>query len=74
MEKELYTRYFQEKGFVLGESTVYMEGGKIKENVEKEGLCNDWKQRDELNMIYYLHLEDFVPKYPWKCSLKKFPF
>lgn len=74
MEKELYTRYFQEKGFVMGESIVYMEGGKIKETVEKEGLCNNWKLRDELNMIYYLHLEDFVPKYPWKCSLRQLPF
>jgi len=74
IQKEHHLRYFAEKGYVLGESTVYKEDGKIKETVEKEGLCNNGKYRDELNMIYYLHLADFPPKYPWKCSLKKFPF
>jgi hypothetical protein len=58
----------------MGESIVYWEDRKLREVVEKEGLCNNWKQRDELNMIYYLHLEDFIPEYPWKCSLRQLPF
>jgi hypothetical protein len=74
MEKEHHLRYFREKGFRLGESDAYMKDGKIKEEIKEEGLRNNWKLRDELNMIYYLNMERFAPEYPWKSPLKKLPF
>jgi len=37
----------------------------IVEIVEEPGLCNDYRMRDELNIIYYLDLERSIPEWPW---------
>lgn len=43
----------------------------LVEIVIEPGLCNDYKQRDELNLIYFLDLEDHMPKWPWPFKSKK---
>lgn len=43
----------------------------IVEKIIVPGLCNDYKQRDELNIIYFLDLEDHMPKWPWPFRIKK---
>lgn len=36
----------------------------------ESGLCNDYKLRDELNIIYYLDLEKSMPEWPWPFKPK----
>lgn len=40
------------------------------ERVIELGLCNEYKQRDELNIIYFLDLEKSMPKWPWPFKQK----
>ena len=48
------------------------KGGKREvEEIVEPGLCNDYKQRDELNIIYFLDLEKSMPEWPWPFKLKK---
>jgi len=49
-----------------------MKAGGFDRKVEKiieRGLCNDYKQRDELNIIYFLDLEKNMPEWPWAFKL-----
>lgn len=34
------------------------------------GLCNDYKQRDELNILYFIDLEASLPEWPWGFKRK----
>jgi len=43
----------------------------IVETIIEPGLCNDYKLRDELNIIYFLDLEKKMKKWPWPFKLKK---
>lgn len=40
------------------------------ETVVEPGLCNDYFQRDELNIIYYQDLEQALPEWPWPFRMK----
>lgn len=40
------------------------------ELVIEPGLANDYMQRDELNIIYFLDLEKALPEWPWPFKLK----
>jgi len=40
------------------------------ETIIELGLCNDYKLRDELNIIYYLDLEKAIPPYPRQFKIK----
>lgn len=83
VKKEIL-RYFDEKGYQLGESAFRWQktkgytlgdnerwfddevnGERQIETVVIPGLCNDYKQRDEMNIIYFLDLEKHIPKWPW---------
>lgn len=68
--QEKILQYFDMKGYKVGKSVVN-EKGEI-EDIES-GLCNDYKQRDELNIIYFLDLEKHIPEWPWpfKITTKK---
>ena len=44
--------------------------GKV-ESIVKAGLSNDYRKRDELNIIYYADLEKSMPEWPWPFKLKK---
>jgi hypothetical protein len=70
-QREIVLDYFLSKGFELGESKVDSQGN---EQVIKPGLCNDYKQRDQLNIIYFLDLEKNLPKWPWKFERKNVGF
>jgi hypothetical protein len=54
-------------GYATGYQDPMKDGGKTRlvETVIESGLCNDYKQRDELNIIYFLDLEKSMPKWPW---------
>ena len=41
------------------------------EEIITPGLCNNYKLRDEINIIYFLDLEKFIPKWPWPLKIKK---
>jgi hypothetical protein len=43
----------------------------IVETVIEPGLCNDYKLRDEMNIIYYKNLEKEIPEWPWPFKLAK---
>jgi hypothetical protein len=40
------------------------------EIIIEPGLCNDYKLRDEMNIIYYLDLEKTMQKWPWAFQAK----
>jgi len=50
------------------------EKGQVKRGVEvfvEPGLCNDYKLRDEMNIIYFLDLEKSMPEWPWAFEKKE---
>ena len=60
---------------MYGDRRGYVKTGWEKdlmiEFVIESGLSNDYKQRDELNIIYFLDLEKNFPKWPWSFKKKK---
>lgn len=86
-QRAFFLRYFKDKGYVLGKSEFHKENPKTYELKESEkwnkkreeivetiiepGLCNDYKLRDELNIIYFKDLENNMPKYPQPLKIKK---
>lgn len=79
-QRKMCLKYFKSKGFRLGKSKfreedpdkyVPLDNEKwnkkkegIIETIIKTGLCNDYRQRDELNIVYFMDLEKFIPGYP----------
>lgn len=41
----------------------------LVEKVIESGVCNDYRLRDEVNIIYYLDLEKHFPAWPWPFKL-----
>jgi hypothetical protein len=48
-----------------------LHGRREVEIINEAGLSNDYKIRDELNIIYYLDLERSLPEWPWRFRYKK---
>jgi len=89
IQQKVFLSYIHEKGFKLGKSNFHKENPETYELKENEkwnkkkesivetiiepGLCNDYKLRDEINIMYFLDLEKTLPKWPWKfkSSTKK---
>ena len=46
------------------------DGNREIELTIEPGLCNNYMQRDELNIIYFLDLEKALPEWPWPFKLK----
>jgi hypothetical protein len=42
-----------------------IDGKREIELVLEEGLCNSYRLRDEINIIYFLDVEKSMPKWPW---------
>lgn len=40
------------------------------EMIIEDGLCNNYKLRDEVNIIYFLDLEKSMPEWPWAFKSK----
>lgn len=62
--------------YCLAENERFVSGRKGDSEREVEvtlepGLSNDYKVRDELNIIYYLDLERSLPEWPWRFKHKK---
>lgn len=43
---------------------------RLLEIIEEPGLCNKYQLRDELNIIYFQDLENFIPEWPWSFKRK----
>jgi len=41
------------------------------EKIIETGLCNDYKLRDEMNIIYFLDLEKTISEWPWPFTTTK---
>ncbi len=86
IQRKEFLRYFSIQGFTLGKSEYKKvpQGYKLSENekwldkktktdieiIIERGLCNDFQQRDDLNLIYFLDMEKSVPEYPWPWKIK----
>jgi len=46
------------------------DGTREVEIIIEDGLCNNYKLRDEMNIIYFLDLEKSMPKWPWAFKFK----
>jgi len=61
----------------FGNLISYDDGNETKdryvETIVEVGLSNDYKLRDELNIIYFKDLENFLPKWPWSWKRKTAP-
>ena len=44
---------------------------RMVERVLEPGISNDYRQRDELNVIYFLDLEKALPAWPWAFRLPR---
>jgi len=64
--------YVKYMGFEIGESEYEInDKGKMKEKTRiKDGLCNVHYQRDQINMLYYIGVQNSLPKWPWQLNLK----
>lgn len=49
----------------------YLAMRDLIEIVITPGISNDYKQRDELNILYFLDLEKFLPQWPWAFKIRK---
>lgn len=47
-----------------GEAWIDREKGLV-EVTEEVGLCNNYKHRDLLNLLYYVHMQHTLPEWPW---------
>ncbi len=86
IHRKEFLRYFDMRGFTLGKSEYkkVSSGYKLRENekwvdkktknevevIIEKGLCNDFEQRDHLNLIYFLDMEKSVPEYPFPWKIK----
>jgi len=60
------------EGYKLSSEEEWLDKKKRVVGVKTEiGLCNDYRLRDELNILYFLDLEKSIPKYPWPFNMKK---
>jgi len=54
---------------VKGDRSGYVDKGFSQdlyvERVIEPGLCNDYRLRDQMNVIYFLDLEKSIPPWPW---------
>lgn len=46
------------------------DGKREVETIVERGLCNEYRLRDELNIVYFVDLEKSMPKYPWPYKKK----
>jgi len=53
--------------FIPPKDLVYYS---IVEIVEEPGICNDYRQRDEMNVIYFQDLEKNARPWPWPFEIK----
>lgn len=86
MDKKWIADYCLSKGFKIGRTLFkdVSSDYKLKENenwmdrktknriekVVEKGLCCDGEMRDRINLQYFLDLEKFQPKWPWKWLIK----
>ncbi|RLC88861.1 MAG: hypothetical protein DRJ03_01075 [Chloroflexi bacterium] len=76
--------YLDEKGFTFGRSSVkgVEEGYVLQEGerwfsrklmtveiIEEEGVTNNYRLRDEVNILFYLDFEKNLPKWPWPFKI-----
>lgn len=67
--------FISEKGYKLKKNErwngkVYLDGRREVEVVIESGLSNDYRKRDDLNIIYFLDLEKTMPSWPWSFKAK----
>lgn len=83
--KNYILNYLEEKGFTLGKSEIKdVEEGYILQEGERwfnrkslkveiiieEGVINNYRMRDEVNILYYLDFEKSLPEWPWAFKIK----
>ena len=49
-------------------------GKRVIERTLEPGLCNDYKKRDELNVMYFLDLEESLQPWPWPFKAQESGF
>lgn len=84
--KKQALQYLEEKGFVVGISefkkvhTLYKlkhyetwanKSENLVEIIVQKGLCNSHELRDQINLQYFLDLENSIPPWPWPWYNKK---
>lgn len=58
------------KGDRNGYVNIGWTNDRVVETIIEPGLCNDYKQRDEMNIIYFVDLEKSMPEWPWPFKLQ----
>ncbi len=69
--KENEKWYNVEDAWLLREDVVKDKQERLYvEIIVEPGISNDYKQRDEMNIIYFVDLEKSLPKWPWPYKRK----
>ena len=66
-KKEIVNEYIKIMGFKMGKSE-FKDGEEI---IIETGLCNNYKERDKLNIKYFMKLEEAIPPYPRQFKINK---
>ena len=84
--KQYILKYLNRKNFKLGKSSIVTknEGYMLQENerwfnrklfqvevIKEEGVINNYRIRDEVNILYYLDFEKNQKTWPWAFKLNK---
>ena len=64
-------KYIHHMGFEIGGEILSWEDGTPEVEVLEEGLSNVHYQRDMINMLYYLGVQESMPKWPWAFKTKE---
>ena len=67
-----------EQSYVLKENERWSEPKPDNKTDKREvemiiepGVCNKYQLRDEMNIIYFLDLEDSMPEWPWAFKIEE---
>ncbi len=64
--QEVIRKYIYDKGFKLGKSFMKND----EEVIVHRGVCNDHRQRDLLNLQFYIDLGKRIQPWPWKYKFR----
>jgi len=60
-----------EQGEAWKSKELNPDGSVDMEIIIERGVCNDYHVRDEVNVLYYIHMEKSVPEWPWAFRMNR---
>ena len=68
-----YTPEENERWVCKKQELITHKKGLIEKRIE-DGVSNNYKNRDEINVLYFMELQSRLPRWPWKFQRKDLGF